>query len=75
MFYARSREYWAQMAHQSSDNRGKMLRRDGFTLAQERYSESHISINHAGIANKSVYSVLQADTRGSGEDPGRGGVG
>ncbi|THH00456.1 hypothetical protein EW026_g2079 [Hermanssonia centrifuga] len=38
MFYARSREYWAKKAHQSSDNRGKMLRRDGFTLAQERYS-------------------------------------
>ena len=38
MFYARSREHWAQKAHQSSDNRGKMLRRDGFTLAQERYS-------------------------------------
>lgn len=33
-------EYWAQKAHQSSDNRGKMLRRDGFALAQERYSES-----------------------------------
>lgn len=38
MFYARSREYWAQKAHQSSDNRGKMLRRDGFSLAQERYT-------------------------------------
>ncbi|PSS37469.1 hypothetical protein PHLCEN_2v676 [Hermanssonia centrifuga] len=38
MFYARSREYWAKKAHQSSDNRGKMLRRDGFTLAQEHYS-------------------------------------
>ncbi|EKM57740.1 uncharacterized protein PHACADRAFT_116020 [Phanerochaete carnosa HHB-10118-sp] len=38
MFYARSRDYWAQKAHQSSDNRGKMLRRDAFTLAQERYT-------------------------------------
>ncbi|EJD07185.1 galactose oxidase [Fomitiporia mediterranea MF3/22] len=39
MFYARSREYWAGKAHSSSDNRGKLLRRDGFTLAQERYVE------------------------------------
>ncbi|EMD32276.1 hypothetical protein CERSUDRAFT_58809 [Gelatoporia subvermispora B] len=38
MFYARSREYWAGKAHESSDNRGKMLRRDGFALAEERYA-------------------------------------
>ncbi|CAE7223491.1 unnamed protein product [Rhizoctonia solani] len=37
MFYARSREYWAQKAHENSDNRGKLLRRDGFALAEERY--------------------------------------
>ncbi|QRV91183.1 glyoxal oxidase [Ceratobasidium sp. AG-Ba] len=30
-------EYWAQKAHENSDNRGKMLRRDGFGLAEERY--------------------------------------
>ena len=34
-----SGEYWAGKAHGSSDNRGKMLRRDGFALAQERYTE------------------------------------
>ncbi|KAN0085624.1 hypothetical protein V8E55_006758 [Tylopilus felleus] len=41
MFYARSREYWAQKAHQdhASDNRGKQLRRDGFGLAEARYVE------------------------------------
>ncbi|KAF8555628.1 galactose oxidase [Imleria badia] len=41
MFYARSREYWAQRAHQehASDNRGKQLRRDGFGLAEARYAE------------------------------------
>ncbi|KAF9449625.1 galactose oxidase [Macrolepiota fuliginosa MF-IS2] len=39
MFYARSREYWAQKAHNTSDNRGKQLRRDGFALAEERYAE------------------------------------
>ncbi|KAF8815207.1 hypothetical protein BYT27DRAFT_6768211 [Phlegmacium glaucopus] len=38
MFYARSREYWTQKAHGNSDNQGKQLRRDGFTLAEERYS-------------------------------------
>ncbi|EGN92555.1 hypothetical protein SERLA73DRAFT_117156 [Serpula lacrymans var. lacrymans S7.3] len=38
MFYARSREYWAQKAHGTSDNRGKMLRRDGFGLAEDRYA-------------------------------------
>ncbi|KAF8815210.1 hypothetical protein BYT27DRAFT_7238510 [Phlegmacium glaucopus] len=38
MFYVRSREYWTQKAHGNSDNQGKQLRRDGFTLAEERYS-------------------------------------
>ncbi|KAI0367424.1 galactose oxidase [Pilatotrama ljubarskyi] len=38
MFYARSREYWAQKAYGTSDSRGKQLRRDGFTLAEERYA-------------------------------------
>ncbi|KZV91213.1 hypothetical protein EXIGLDRAFT_719583 [Exidia glandulosa HHB12029] len=41
MFYARSRTYWAQKAFETgaSDNRGKMLRRDGFARAEERYKE------------------------------------
>ncbi|EJF56876.1 galactose oxidase [Dichomitus squalens LYAD-421 SS1] len=39
MFYARSREYWAGKAFGTSDNRGKLLRRDGFTLAEDRYAE------------------------------------
>ena len=33
-------EYWAGKAYGTSDNRGKMLRRDGFTLAEERYGTS-----------------------------------
>ncbi|KAG8907638.1 hypothetical protein FRB99_003100 [Tulasnella sp. 403] len=37
VFYARSKDYWAQKAHEYSDNRGKLLRRDGFGLAEERY--------------------------------------
>jgi len=42
MFYARSREYWAQKAHETSDNRGKLLRRDGFAIAEERYGGCRI---------------------------------
>jgi hypothetical protein len=30
-------EYWSQKAVGNSDNKGKQLRRDGFTLAEERY--------------------------------------
>ncbi|KAJ7774641.1 galactose oxidase [Mycena maculata] len=37
MFYARSRAYWAQKAHVSTENQGKQLRRDGFALAEEIY--------------------------------------
>lgn len=38
-FYDRSREYWAQKAHTTSQHRGKELRRDGFSHAEERYNE------------------------------------
>ncbi|KAJ7155981.1 galactose oxidase [Mycena crocata] len=39
MFYARSRQFWAQKAHISTENQnqGKQLRRDGFALAEETY--------------------------------------
>ena len=45
MFYACSRasffhyagEYWAGKVFETNDNSCKMLRRDGFTLAEERY--------------------------------------
>lgn len=33
-------EYWTQKAHGVSDNRGKQLRRDGFSFAEERYGTS-----------------------------------
>ena len=36
-------EYWAGKAFGTSDNRGKMLRRDGFTLAEERYGTCCLS--------------------------------
>ncbi|EIW74504.1 galactose oxidase [Coniophora puteana RWD-64-598 SS2] len=37
MFYGRSREYWTQKAFISSDNRGKELRRNGFSMAERKY--------------------------------------
>ncbi|KAL5492663.1 KEL3_2 [Sanghuangporus weigelae] len=37
-FYARSRGYLTDKAHRTSDNRGMLLHRDGFALAQERYA-------------------------------------
>lgn len=42
-FYERTREYWVQQAFATSGNRGKELRRDGFALAEERYSTSWIA--------------------------------
>ncbi|PVF93896.1 galactose oxidase [Serendipita vermifera] len=40
-FYARTKNHWAQKARNQhgSENRGKMLRRDGFGLAEERWEE------------------------------------
>ncbi|KAK0541804.1 Kelch repeat-containing protein 3 [Tilletia horrida] len=40
-FYDRTKEYWAQKAHSSgqSQNRGKELRRDGFSMAELKYDE------------------------------------
>jgi len=37
-------EYWTQKAHAVSDNRGKQLRRDGFSFAEERYGASNWSV-------------------------------
>jgi hypothetical protein len=41
IFYARTKDHWASKARheRGSDNRGKLLRRDGFTMAQERWEE------------------------------------
>jgi len=39
LFYDRTREYWTQKAHATSHHRGKELRRDGFSHAEERYLE------------------------------------
>jgi len=37
-FFSRSREYWTQKARERSDDKGKMLRKVGFALAEERYN-------------------------------------
>ncbi|KAG8822139.1 hypothetical protein FRC17_009643 [Serendipita sp. 399] len=40
-FYTRTKDHWAQKARSElgSENRGKSLRRDGFALAEERWTE------------------------------------
>jgi len=40
-FYARSKSYWASVAHEQSQgqSRGKEMRRDGFELAEKKYLE------------------------------------
>lgn len=35
-------EYWTGKAHSHSDNRGKMLRKDGFEMASQRYAGTSI---------------------------------
>ncbi len=47
-FFARSREFWTQKAHaNATGNRGKELRRDGFTLAEEAFSKPLFSPKYA----------------------------
>lgn len=38
-FYNRTREYWSSKAFAASEERGKQLRRGGFSMAQDRYTE------------------------------------
>ncbi|KAG8851378.1 hypothetical protein FRB96_009213 [Tulasnella sp. 330] len=71
-FYARSKDYWAQKAHETSDNRGKLLRRDGFGLAEDRYAtykpildEVEKILAEAGLDEEEMKRV-----GGSGNAPG-----
>ncbi|KAI6001525.1 hypothetical protein F5J12DRAFT_842718 [Pisolithus orientalis] len=59
MFYARSREYWAQKAYAGGamDSRRKQLRRDGFGLAEERYAEYKPILEEAGLDEKEMREV------------------
>ena len=44
LIYLCTGEYWAQKAYGTSDSRGKQLRRDGFTLAEERYGQCNLHV-------------------------------
>ncbi|KAL7412220.1 hypothetical protein BDY24DRAFT_352931, partial [Mrakia frigida] len=68
-FYERSREYWAQRAHAvtHSDNKGKMLRRDGFSLAEQKY------LTYKPILDE--IERIQAEAGLEAEDMKKGGVG
>ncbi|KAI0257724.1 hypothetical protein BC834DRAFT_920813, partial [Gloeopeniophorella convolvens] len=72
-FYARSREYWAQKARESSDNRGKLLRRDGFSLAEEHYAtykpileEVEKILSEAGLDEEEMKRAAAAGQGGIG---------
>lgn len=59
MFYARSRAFWAQKAHASTENQGKQLRRDGFTLAEDTYSNyTPNSVNHRTDFGAETYKPI-----------------
>ncbi|KAJ7063287.1 galactose oxidase [Mycena amicta] len=67
MFYARSRTYWAQKAHATTENQGKQLRRDGFSLAEETYKmylpilkEVEKILAEAGLDEQEMRNVGQA---------------
>jgi len=73
-FYARSREFWAQKAHKTSDNRGKLLRRDGFGLAEDKYAEYKPILEEvekilaeAGLDEEE----MKRGAAGGGTDPGQ----
>ncbi|KDQ12099.1 hypothetical protein BOTBODRAFT_176632 [Botryobasidium botryosum FD-172 SS1] len=75
VFYARSREHWAQVAHDAGANeRGKTLRRNGFTLAEEKYEsykpileEVERILAEAGLDEEEIKKV------GGGGGPGASG--
>lgn len=52
-------EFWTQKAYGISDNRGKLLRRDGFSLAGDRYGKIYTDFLH-GLEFICPYSYLQA---------------
>ncbi|KAH7912770.1 galactose oxidase [Hygrophoropsis aurantiaca] len=78
MFYARSREYWTQKAHNTSDNRGKQLRRDGFSLAEDRYAaykpileEVEKILAEAGLDEEEMKMGTAREVGGSGAGQSR----
>jgi len=78
IFYARSREYWAQKARESSDNRGKLLRRDGFSLAEERFGtykpilvEVEKILAEAGLDEEEMKHASATGQTGTGQSRNR----
>jgi hypothetical protein len=70
-------EYWTQKAYGVSDNRGKQLRRDGFSFAEERYGTSDhcwSALTMCIADHLLCYPVsgVQTYPRRSGENPSRG---
>jgi len=77
-FYARTKDHWATKARHEggSDNRGKLLRRDGFALAQERWEEYKPVLEEvekimrgAGLDEKGDGVVLGGAPKGTGGVP------
>ena len=71
-------EYWAQKARESSDNRGKLLRRDGFSLAEEHYGaykpileEVERILAEAGLDEEEMKRTAATGHVGAGESRNR----
>lgn len=76
-FYERTREHWVQQAFVKSNNRGKELRRDGFALAEERYSASVLIVSPKTLELNlfKICRCLQTYSPGGREDPRRSWIG
>jgi hypothetical protein len=75
---AHTGEYWAQRARESSDNRGKLLRRDGFSLAEEHYGtykpileEVEKILAEAGLDEEEMNRASATGQTGVGESRNR----
>jgi hypothetical protein len=71
-------EYWAQKARENSDNKGKLLRRDGFSLAEERYGtykpileEVERILAEAGLDEEELKRASAMGLVGAGESRNR----
>ena len=78
MTVAHTGEYWAQKARESSDNRGKLLRRDGFSLAEEHYGtykpileEVEKILAEAGLDEEEMKHASATGQTGVGESRNR----
>jgi hypothetical protein len=71
-------EYWAQKARESSDNRGKLLWHDGFSLAEEHYGtykpileEVEKILAEAGLDEEEMKCVSATGHAGTGQSCNR----